>query len=161
MSVHVSSKLSGTITSATQAKLHLAIQTKSKSSTRNLPADPWGYWPSTPHAGPRKWDDHIEVAQRVRRAIAANSGYVVVDTLKYLQMGGRIGKAQALVGGMLSFKPIVCIRDGEVHPVERPRTRRRAVARLTSIVRELVPIRMLHLSYTTGPRRSNGHPRGN
>ena len=48
----------------------------------------------------------------------------MVDTLKYLAMGGRIGKAQALLGGALQFNPIVGIRDGETHPADRPRTRR-------------------------------------
>ena len=48
----------------------------------------------------------------------------MVDTLKYLAMGGRIGKAQALLGGVLQFNPIVGIRDGEAHPADRPRIRR-------------------------------------
>ena len=51
---------------------------------------------------------------------------MLVDTLEYLQKGGRIGKAQAFVGGMLKVKPILTIREGEVHPVERPRSLERA-----------------------------------
>ena len=66
-------------------------------------------------------------------------------------MGGRIGRAQALLGGVLQFKPIVGIHDGETHPVDRPRTRRLAQARIVKIVRELAPIHQLHLSYSTGP----------
>ena len=95
--------------------------------------------------------DHREVARRVERSIERNHSFVVVDTLKYLAMGGRIGKAQALLGGMLQFKPIIGIRDGETHPVDRPRTRRRAHRRIVEIVRELAPIHQLHLSYSTGP----------
>ena len=79
--------------------------------------------------------DHREVAQRVERSIGRNHGFVVVDTLKYLAMGGRIGKAQALLGGALQFNPIVGIRDGETHPVDRPRTRRRAQRRIIELVR--------------------------
>ena len=56
----------------------------------------------------------------------------MVDTLKYLAMGGRIGKAQALLGGVLQFNPIVGIRDCETHPADRPRTRRRAQRRISS-----------------------------
>ena len=93
--------------------------------------------------------DHREVARRVERSIERNHGFVLVDTLKYLAMGGRIGRAQALLGGVLQFKPIVGIRDGETHPVDRPRTRRRAQARIVA-VRELAPIHQLHLSYSTG-----------
>ena len=70
--------------------------------------------------------DHREVARRVERSIERNYGFVLVDTLKYLAMGGRIGKAQALLRGVLQFNPIVGIRDGETHPADRPRTRRRA-----------------------------------
>ena len=79
--------------------------------------------------------DHREVAQRVERSIGRNHGFVVVDTLKYLAMGGRIGKAQALLGGALQFNPIVGIRDGETHPADRPRTRRRAQRRIIELVR--------------------------
>ncbi len=75
---------------------------------------------------------------------------VTVDTLKYLAMGGRIGKVQALLGWVLQFKPIVGIRDGETHPVDRPRTRRRAQARIVELVRDLAPIHQLHVSYCTG-----------
>ena len=60
----------------------------------------------------------------------------MVDTLKYLAMGGRIGKAQALLGGVLQFNPIVGIRDGEAHPADRPRIRRRAQRRIIELVRE-------------------------
>ena len=75
----------------------------------------------------------------------------MVDTLRYLAMGGRIGRAQALLGGVLQFNPIVGIRDGETHPADRPRTRRRAQRRIIELVRELAPIHQLHVSYSTGP----------
>ena len=95
--------------------------------------------------------DHREVARLVERSIERNHGFVMVDTLIYLAMGGRIGKAQAFVGEVFSFKPIVGIRDGETNPVDRPRTRRRAQRRIIEIVRDLAPIHQLHLSYSTGP----------
>ena len=75
---------------------------------------------------------------------------VTVGTLKYLAMGGRIGKVQALLGWVLQSNPIVGIRDGETHPVDRPRTRRRAQRRIIELVRELAPIHQLHVSYSTG-----------
>ncbi len=90
--------------------------------------------------------EHREVTRRVERSIERNHGFVVVDILKYLAMGGRIGKAQALLGGVLQFNPIVGIRDCATHPADRPRTRRRAQRRII----ELAPIHQLHLSYSTG-----------
>ena len=94
--------------------------------------------------------DHRQVARRVERSIGRNHGFVLVDTLKYLAMGGPIGRAQAPLGGVLQFKPIVGIRDGETHPADRPRTRRRAQRRIIELVRELAPIHQLHVSYSTG-----------
>jgi DegV family protein with EDD domain len=60
--------------------------------------------------------------------------FCVLDTLEFLQRGGRIGRARALVGTLLSVKPILAIRDGEVHPVERVRTMAGAVRRVVELV---------------------------
>src|SRR5205085_7593224 len=49
--------------------------------------------------------------------------FAVLDTLEYLKRGGRIGAARALLGNMLSVKPILAVKDGQVVPVEQPRTR--------------------------------------
>ncbi len=76
-------------------------------------------------------------------------GYVMVDTLEYLQKGGRIGKAQAFVGSLLKVKPILKVTDGEVLPVERPRNLRRGLQRLEELVREHGPASMLGVAYTT------------
>jgi len=51
-----------------------------------------------------------------------------VDTLEYLQRGGRIGRAQAMVGGVLGLRPILTLRDGEVEPLRKVRGARRARA---------------------------------
>lgn len=51
----------------------------------------------------------------------------VVETLEYLEKGGRIGKAQAFVGTLLKFKPLLGIVDGEVVPVARVRSRAKAL----------------------------------
>ena len=68
----------------------------------------------------RESSDFHEVARTVRQSLVRHHGFVMVDTLEYLQKGGRIGKAQAFLGGMLKVKPILTIRDGEVYPVEAP-----------------------------------------
>ncbi len=63
----------------------------------------------------------------------------LVDTLEYLQKGGRIGKAQALVGSLLQVKPILALKDGLIESVESQRTKRRATARLCELVLETCP----------------------
>jgi DegV family protein with EDD domain len=61
-----------------------------------------------------------------------------VETLEYLHKGGRIGGATALLGSALSIKPILYIKDGRIEPLEKTRTRKRAVARLLELVEEKV-----------------------
>ncbi len=60
--------------------------------------------------------------------------YFLLDTLEYLQRGGRIGGASALLGSILQVKPILTVKDGVVNPYERERTGRRAVARIKELV---------------------------
>jgi DegV family protein with EDD domain len=55
-----------------------------------------------------------------------------VDTLEFLQRGGRIGKAAAFAGTLLQVKPILSIRDGEVEPIKRVRGERKAFAELAA-----------------------------
>lgn len=77
--------------------------------------------------------------------------YCMVDTLEYLQKGGRIGKAQAFMGSVLKVKPILKITEGEVLPVDRPRNTRRAMQRLEELVRSLGPASKLAVAYSTEP----------
>lgn len=62
--------------------------------------------------------------------------YFLVDTLEYLQRGGRIGKAAALIGGLLNIKPILTIQDGVVAPVEKTRGTKKAMARIIEMLEE-------------------------
>ena len=65
--------------------------------------------------------------------------YFLVSTLEYLARGGRIGGAQALLGGVLQIKPILTLKDGRVEPFEKERTHKRALGRLKEIVLEQIP----------------------
>lgn len=74
-----------------------------------------------------------EVVERVDRRCAASSVRLYVDTLDHLRRGGRIGGARALLGSALAIKPILELRDGQVEPLERVRTRGKALARLVEL----------------------------
>ena len=65
-----------------------------------------------------------------------------------------MGKAQALLGGMLSVKPILGMRDGEVHPIARPRSRDRGVRQLLELAQEMAPVQKLAVIYSTEPQRA-------
>jgi DegV family protein with EDD domain len=79
----------------------------------------------------------LEAVLSVAEDAKTRAGLVAMaDTLEYAAKGGRIGKAQYYLGSLLQIKPILQIKDGELHPVERPRTRRKAMRRLVELVRE-------------------------
>ena len=73
-----------------------------------------------------------EIAEWARDTASRTKIYFAVDTLEYLARGGRIGKAQRFLGGLLSVRPVLEFRDGEVHPLERVRSRAKAHALLES-----------------------------
>lgn len=81
--------------------------------------------------------------ERVSAHALASSGrsniLAALDTLEYLKRGGRIGSAQALLGNILSVKPLITLSDGVVSPAGRVRTRSKAIAALLDRVRELAP----------------------
>ena len=77
-----------------------------------------------------------EVVENARILSPKSRIYFVVETLEYLHKGGRIGRAQALLGGLLNIKPILTLVDGEVEPKERVRTRSKAMERALDLVAE-------------------------
>ncbi len=79
--------------------------------------------------------DRATVVARAREARGALKLWFAVDTLEYLRRGGRVGKAQAWLGGALQIKPILSL-EREITPVERVRTSGRAMARLQEYMRE-------------------------
>jgi DegV family protein with EDD domain len=59
--------------------------------------------------------------------------YLTVDTLEYLEKGGRVGKAAALAGSLLGIKPIITFADGELHPHSKVRGRKKAINELAEL----------------------------
>jgi DegV family protein with EDD domain len=84
----------------------------------------------------RDGGDVAQVAAHVVDLRARTRLYGALDTLENLKKGGRVGGAQALVGTMLSIKPIVHLEDGEVEPSARVRTRSKALRFLVDKVKD-------------------------
>jgi DegV family protein with EDD domain len=137
VSVHISGGISGTVESARQAATDLSsrkpqrrievIDTRSACGAIALTA-------LAGSAAARGGADVEAVAARVRSAITAAKIWFAVDTLEFLRRGGRIGTAQAWLGGALKIKPILTI-DGEITPIERVRTSGRAFERMVDFLR--------------------------
>jgi DegV family protein with EDD domain len=83
--------------------------------------------------------DATVISEKVLELASRNRTYFLVDTLEYLQKGGRIGAAKALVGSFLQVKPILGIENGEVRAVESQRTRKKAFARFVELVTSECP----------------------
>jgi DegV family protein with EDD domain len=81
-------------------------------------------------------------------AVAASAAdrvrlFAALDTLENLRKGGRIGGAQAMLGGLLSIKPIISVEDGEVTEAGKQRTRAKAVGAIVEKASALGPLEAL------------------
>jgi DegV family protein with EDD domain len=71
------------------------------------------------------------------------------DTLEYLQRGGRVGKAQALLGSILKVNPIIGMKDGEVYPFGRERSRAKAIDHLYRFAMSFDHFEEIAIEYAT------------
>ena len=150
LAILVSSKLSGTIQSASQAKeligsagekVHIV---DSQSVAMALGFQALAVARAIESGASLK--DAIALAERSHE----NTGvFFAVDTLEFLHRGGRIGGAQRFLGTMLNMKPILAIQDGRVEGIERIRTKSKAIDRVLEMVVEKAkgksPIRLATL----------------
>ncbi|HSR22079.1 MAG TPA: DegV family protein [Candidatus Eisenbacteria bacterium] len=97
-----------------------------------------------------------EAVRGVEERIPKQRILALLDTLKYLEMGGRIGRAQALLGSMLDVKPILGMADGKVVPLDRVRTRAKAISRLLERLREDLPVERLAVMHAQAPEDAEG-----
>ena len=95
------------------------------------------------------------VMDEVRQAIAQVHILGLFDTLKYLALGGRIGKAKALLGTLLNVKPLLTMHDGELAPCGLVRTRAKGMERLLDLVRNTLNIQELAVVHSTTPDEAN------
>ncbi|HEY5695005.1 MAG TPA: DegV family protein [Gaiellaceae bacterium] len=155
-SLHVSAQVSGTFGSAEAAAAELgdgrvrAVDTETASASIAMLA----------LAMQRRLergtsDDEIDaLVERYRRERGL---LFTVDTLEFLQRGGRIGKAAAFAGTLLQVKPILSIRDGEVVPVKRVRGERKAFAELAAALETETrdePAFRLAVAHAAAPERA-------
>ena len=153
ISIHVSAKLSGTLNSAEQAKASLVDSSQVEIIDSRLASIPLGLAVLDAASILETGAEFHQAADKIRQGLDRHHGLFALDTLEYLHKGGRIGKARAFMGSVLSVKPILRIQDGEAHPVERPRNRDRAIRRLVELAQDLAPVQRLAVIYSTDPDR--------
>jgi DegV family protein with EDD domain len=79
-----------------------------------------------------------EVVELVRSMIPTTRMIQTADTLKYLYMGGRIGRAKHLVGSLLNIKPLIGMEEGIIVPLGQARSRRQAYAKMVDLIEQAV-----------------------
>jgi DegV family protein with EDD domain len=88
-----------------------------------------------------------EVARRVKKLIPVSHMIQTADTLRYLYLGGRIGKAQSLFGSLLNIKPLIGLEDGEIVPLGKTHSRRQAYAAMAEMVATAVGRGKIRMGY--------------
>jgi len=131
VSVHLSSKISGTYGAARVAAASVDIPVIVVDSMSLAMAV--GFAALTGAGLARSGAAPQEVVASVRRRTAAATTYFYVDSLEYLRRGGRIGPAAAMLGSALAVKPLLTVANGEIRPCERVRTESKALSRLEEL----------------------------
>lgn len=136
ISVHLSSRLSGTYQSAVLASTMIDPAITVKAIDSRAASLGIGIVAVVAAEAVRAGKPLDEVLELVQGTIESLQVYFVVDTLEYLQKNGRIGLASAMVGTLLNIKPILTLSDGQVAPAEKIRGRSKALRRLRELSEE-------------------------
>jgi len=135
VSIHLLERLSGTIKSALAAR-ELVNQGPIEIIDSRSVSVGLGFVVMAAARAIKEGRSLPEVVAAIQRLIPKTNIIFVVDTLKYLHMGGRIGGASAMLGSALKIKPLLHIHEGEVSPLERVRSKCRATERMLEIMAE-------------------------
>ncbi len=149
VSVHVSSKLSGTINSAQQGATVANVGCPIEIVDTLQASMGAGLITIAAAKAARDGGSLEEVAAAARDAAARSQCICLLDTLEYLIKGGRVGKAQGMVGSLLRIKPLIIVRDGVVDNFAKERTRRKALARLEAAAAEFGDLDSVAVMYST------------
>ena len=160
VSVHISSKLSGTFNSAVQARAQANVCC-SIEVVDTLQVSMGVGMVAMVAASVAKQDADLEQVTKAASEAADRCECIALfDTLEYLEKGGRIGKVGALLGSLLRIKPMIIIRDGVVHELAKERSRRRGIARLQRVARDFAPMAELAVMYSTTPDEADALAEG-
>jgi len=133
VSIHISSLMSGTVQSAQLAKTMLNYEGLDVIDSRAVSVMLGMVVLSAARAAQAGYS-RAEVVALVHSIMANHKIYFMVDTLEYLQRGGRIGKAQAFLGTVLNVKPLCTIKEGVIYPQEKVRGRKKALGRMVQLL---------------------------
>ncbi|HEV2034383.1 MAG TPA: DegV family protein [Candidatus Dormibacteraeota bacterium] len=92
-----------------------------------------------------------EATSAVEQRVPKCRVLALLDTLKYIEMGGRVSRAQAMIGTMLDLKPLLLVADREIKSVDRVRTRSRAIPRMVEFFKTDMPVEHVAVVHAQAP----------
>ncbi len=151
VSIHMSAKLSGTYNSALQGKEMIEKGCPIEVVDSQTTSMGLGLIDIAAAIVAKAGEGLPTVMEEVKQAIPNIRLLFLLDTLEYLLLGGRIGKAKALLGSILNVKPVLTLKDGEVVPAGQVRSRGKGIDRLFDFVKSASNIQDLAVVYNTTP----------
>jgi DegV family protein with EDD domain len=150
LGIFISSKLSGTIQSAIQAREMLPSAAGKIAVVDSLSTSmAMGFQVLTAARAAQAGAGLAECQKLAEESRKHTGVFFVVDTLEFLHRGGRIGGAQALLGSALNIKPVLTLADGRIETADKVRTKGKAISRMIDLVIESVagrtPVRLATL----------------
>jgi len=149
ISIHLTSKESGTYNSALLGKELVQKKCRIEVVDSQSISMACGLLAMVAARESRAGRSLAQVTDTVRRALQRTHILFMVDTLKYVVKGGRIGKAQGMLGSVLGVKPLLTMRAGDLTLSGIARTRTRAVERLFDFARSYPRLAEAAVPYTT------------
>lgn len=137
ISIHLSAALSGTYQSAVIA--HSMLEQEADITIIDSKSASYGFGLRVVRAAEmaQAGESKERIIAEIERLERSTNLYFLVDTLEYLQKGGRIGKASALIGSILNIKPILSLdKDGVVLAVDKVRGSKKAMARIIELLKQ-------------------------
>ena len=151
ISIHISSKLSGTCGSALGGKQMIEGPCRIEVIDSLWTSIALGYLAMRAAAGAKEGKGMQDLMKEINSLIPNLHYLGFFDTLKYMQLGGRIGKAQSLMGSVLNVKPLLTLKDGEFLPAGRVRTYSKATDRLFEFVKDGGQMEIALVVHSTTP----------
>jgi DegV family protein with EDD domain len=149
LSIHVSTKLSGTYNAALRGKEAVGKGCPIEVIDSEVVTMGLGQLAIAANEMAQSGMSLQQVVKEVKRMIPTIRVLGILDTLKYLALGGRIGKMQALLGSVLNIKPLMTVKDGVLAPAGRARSRTKSIDMLVEYVKNTPEIQDLAVIYNT------------
>jgi DegV family protein with EDD domain len=152
--VHISSKLSGTVDSAQQAKELLGAKNIEIIDSMFITLGTG--FQAMAAAKAAKDGASLAECKKIAEQFRSNTNiYFVVSTLEFLKRGGRIGGAAAFLGSALNLKPILMVDDGKIEAHDKIRTMKKAIVKIVDIMEEHVGDKKFYVGISQATAREN------